>query len=70
MIHLIVTKFGDPCFLPKNINSENSLVVKQSGFCTLTEGSVGSIPGQGRKIPQAMQCDRKKKKFFLKAIQI
>ena len=65
MVHLIVTKFGDPCFLPKNINSENSLVVQQSGFCTLTEEGVGSIPGQGTKIPQAMQCDRKKK-FFLK----
>ena len=63
MIHLIVTIFGDPCFLPKNINSENSLVVQQSGFCTLTEGDVISIPGQGTKIPQAMQYDRKKKIF-------
>lgn len=64
MIHLIVTKFGDPCVLPKNINSENSLVVQQSAFCTLTEGGVGSIPGERTEIPQAMQYDRKKKFFF------
>ena len=40
----------------------NSLVVPESGLCVPTAKGVGSIPGQGPTIPQAMRCDRKKKK--------
>ena len=32
------------------------------GVCGLTASGAGSIPGQGTKIPQAMQCDMAKKK--------
>ena len=37
-------------------------MVQWLGLCALTAEVLGSIPGQGTKIPQAMQHDRKKKK--------
>ena len=33
----------------------NSLVVQWLGLCVFTAKGPGSIPGQGTKIPQAMQ---------------
>ena len=32
------------------------------GLCALTARDPGSIPGEGIKIPQALQCSQKKKK--------
>ena len=37
-------------------------MVQWLGLCALTAEVLGSIPGQGTKIPQAMQHDQKKKK--------
>ena len=48
--------------------SENSLEVQWLELCALTTEGVGSIPGQGTKIPQAAwpgQKKKKKKKNFL-----
>ena len=46
-----------------------SLVVQWLRLCTSTAGSVGSIPGQGNKIPLAakkiIRCSQKKKKQCL-----
>ena len=39
-----------------------SLAVQWLRLCTSTAGGTGSIPGQGTKIPHAMQCNQKKKK--------
>ena len=41
---------------------ENSLAIQQLRFCTLIAESMGSIPDQGTKIPQAMKHGQKKKK--------
>ena len=41
----------------------NSLVVQWLGLHAPTARSPGSIPGEGTKIPQAMQSGPKKKKF-------
>ena len=38
----------------------NSLVVQWLGLCAFTAKGVGSIPGQGTKIPQAAWCGQKK----------
>ena len=40
----------------------NSLLVQWLGLCTFTAKGLGSIPGQGPNIPQAMFCGQKKKK--------
>ena len=37
-------------------------MVQCIGLCTSTSGGTGSIPGQGTKIPHAVQCSKKKKK--------
>ena len=37
----------------------NSLVVQWLGLRTFTAKVVGSIPGQGTKIPQAARCNQK-----------
>ena len=34
---------------------DTSLMVQWLGLCTSTAGGMGLIPGQGTKIPQAMQ---------------
>ena len=39
----------------------NSLVVRWVGRCAFTAEGMGSIPGQGTKIPQAVQRSKKKK---------
>ena len=39
-----------------------SLAVQWLGLHALTADGLDSIPGQGTKIPQAVQCRRKKKK--------
>ena len=39
------------------------LVVQWLGFCTFTAEGTGSIPSQGTKILQAMQCGGKKKSY-------
>ena len=36
--------------------SWNSLVVQWLGFCALTAEGLGSLPGQGPKIPKAIRC--------------
>ena len=41
-------------------------MVQWLGLCALTAEVLGSIPGQGTKIPQAMQHDQKKKKKCMK----
>ena len=42
-----------------------SLAVQWLRLCTSTAGGTGSIPGQGNKIPHAMQCNQKKKKVAM-----
>ena len=39
----------------------SSLAVQWLGLCAFTAVGLGSIPGRGTKIPQAMQCGQKKK---------
>ena len=43
----------------------NSLAVQWLGLCAFTARGLGSIPGWGTKIPQAMQRSQKKKNIFL-----
>ena len=38
----------------------NSLAVQWLGLCLFTAKGVGSIPGQGTKIMQAVRCSQKK----------
>ena len=40
-------------------NVGNSQAVQWLGLHASTLGGIGSIPGQGTKIPQAMQCGQK-----------
>ena len=40
----------------------NSMVVQCLGLCVSPTGGLGSIPGQGSKIPHAAQQQKKKKK--------
>jgi len=42
----------------------NSMVVQCLGLCASTTGGVGSIPGQGSKIPHAAQQKKKKKEMI------
>ena len=44
----------------------NSLVVQWLGLSALTAEGLGSIPGRGTKIPQAVRCSQKiqKKKLY------
>ena len=43
----------------------NSLVVQWLGLCAFTAEGVGSAPGWGTKIPQAMwHCQKKPKKHY------
>ena len=44
----------------KNPITGNSLAAQWLGFHTFTAKGVGSVPGQGTKIPQAMWCGQKK----------
>ena len=46
----------------KEENLGNFLVVQWLGPRTSTAGGTGSIPGQGTKIPQAVQPKKKKKR--------
>ena len=39
-----------------------SLVVQWLGLCAFIAEGLGSIPGWGTKIPQAVQCGKKKEK--------
>ena len=39
-------------------------MVQWLGLCAFTAEGVGSIPGQGTKIPQAVQWDQKKERKF------
>ena len=39
---------------------ENSQVVEWLGLCVSTAEGPGSIPGQGAKIPEAVQCGQEK----------
>ena len=49
----------------KNIlGTGNSLAVHWTRLLTFTAVGSGSIPGQGTKIPQAIQGGQKKKKFL------
>ena len=43
----------------KKGNSRNSLAVQRLGLGTFTAEGLGSIPGQGTKIPQATQHGQK-----------
>ena len=55
---------GLQIWLPLNtINPawRTSLVVQWLGICAFTAGVMGSIPGQGTKIPHAALCSQKKK---------
>ena len=47
---------------PKITTQGTSLAVQWLGLHASTAGGVGSIPGQGTKIPHASQCGQKKKK--------
>ena len=42
-----------------------SLAVQWLRLCTSTAGGTDSIPGQGNKIPHAMQCNQKKEKVAM-----
>ena len=44
----------------KDLIIGNSLVVQWLELQTFTAEGVGSVPGWGTKIPQAMQCSQKK----------
>ena len=44
---------------------ENSLAVQWLGLSAFTAEDLGSIPGWGTKIPQAVQCGQKEKKVSL-----
>ena len=44
----------------------NSLVVQGLGLHAFTTEGLNSIPGQGTKIPQAVQCGQDKIKFLWK----
>ena len=44
----------------KMIYVGNSLAVQWLRLCASNAGSMGSIPGQGTKIPHAMRCGQKK----------
>ena len=46
----------------KKVHCGTSLVVQWLRLCTSTAGSLGLIPGQGTKIPHAMQCQKRGKK--------
>ena len=48
--------------LHENDSPEVSLAVQWLRLCTSTAGAIGSIPGQGTKIPHAVQRRPKKKK--------
>ena len=41
----------------------NSLAVQWLGLCSFTAEGPGSIPGQGAKIPHAVQRDQKRKEI-------
>ena len=43
----------------------NSMVVQCLGLCVSPTGGLGSIPGQGSKIPHAAQQQKKKKKEMI-----
>ena len=45
-----------------------SLVIQWLRFCTSTSGGVGSIPGQGTKIPHTEWCGQKKKKKIISVV--
>ena len=45
----------------RKTREENSLAVQWLGLCTSIAGCMGSIPGQGTKIPQASPCGQKRK---------
>ena len=48
--------------------SGNSLAAQWLGLCTSTTKAVGSIPGQGTKVPHVPTC--RQKNFFNKYIKI
>ena len=46
-------------FPPKEFSEGNSLVFWWLGLVAFTAKGLGSIPGWGTKIPQAMQCSQR-----------
>ena len=54
--------YYDPRMHFKKSLPGNSLAVQWLGLCAFIAEGPGSIPGQGTKIPQAVQCSQKKKK--------
>ena len=52
------TRQGDYS-ISKRIKIGNSLAIQWLGLCTLISKGLGSIPGQGTKIPQAMWSSQK-----------
>ena len=68
MINIINTAV---CYIWKlrKVNPGNSLAVQWLGLRAFTAEDVGSIPGRGTKVPQAVRCSQKKInliKFFKK----
>ena len=65
-----VVSFGYFCFccfcfgcqIQKNYYQGNSLAVPWLGLRALTAGSLGSVPSQGAKIPQAVRHGKKQNK--------
>ena len=54
---------------PRDYHTGTSPVVQWLRLCTSNAGGVGSIPGQGTKIPHAVQrVPKNKKKIILKII--
>ena len=56
---------GGPKSGLKHMDSGTSLEVRQLGLCVPNLGAVGSIPGQGTKIPHAAWHSQKKKKKIM-----
>ncbi|XP_057576909.1 AP-4 complex subunit sigma-1 isoform X1 [Hippopotamus amphibius kiboko] len=54
----------------KTCSFRNSLVVQRLGLCTFTAEDVGSIPGRGAKMPQAVQLGRKTNKQTKNNLQV
>ena len=44
--------------------------IQRLGLCALTARDPGSIPGEGIKIPQALQCSQKKKKNVFSGVRL
>ena len=66
MLFVVFTKVKNTGFrISIFISAGTSLAGQWLGLHAFIAKGLGSIRGQGTKIPQAMQCDQKKKIFFL-----